>query len=293
MLLPPPRLVTARGALRRSLLIWGWGQLATGDRRGWLLAGLEAVSLIALVLVGWPAASGSSSDVVFLAGGLFVAAWAAVAIHAYRRAARRRAIFDLVAADGGAVDLLWLSPILIVASTLFWIVGGSGSSADSTTSRYAAAWRHDQAASAGTLFAMPPTVASVHAAWARQDVRLHDELARLSASLGPDAGIDPNAPFDSLRFEPVSDNAPQGSAGDSVTAADTAVTISVQVVRLETVQDRFLGLFPTSAVRIVPVEELGTIRLRPVPLPGAYGGAPTTIGWRIEALNLLGEQLGE
>ncbi len=291
MLLPPPRLVTARGALRRSMVLWGWGQIATGDRRGWLLGPIEGLWLLAIVLLGWPAASGLSSNLVFLFGSLFVAAWGAIAIHAYRRASRRRVVFDLPSADGGAVDLLWLSPIVIVAATAFWILGGSGSSADETTSRYAAAWRHSQAAQGSSLFATPPTTVDMVATWVRQDARLVAELARLSASLGPAAGINPLQPFDSLRFETLSGDAAQGATGTSDTAAQTIV-VSVQVVRIETIQGTFLGLLPTTNNRVVPVEELGTIRLRPVPLPPVYSGAPEITGWRIEGLDLLGEQLG-
>jgi hypothetical protein len=40
------------------------------------------------------------------------------------------------------------------------------------------------------------------------------------------------------------------------------------------------------------VEDLGTIRLRTVDLPGPFAGAPPVVVWRIDELDLLGERVG-
>src|SRR5207253_1292589 len=73
--IPAPRLPTARGALRRSLLIWGWGQLATGDWRGWLLLPLEPLCVAALAVLGVWFAPGEAVGWVFLAGFVVLGAW--------------------------------------------------------------------------------------------------------------------------------------------------------------------------------------------------------------------------
>jgi len=294
MLLPPPTLITPRGALRRSLVVWGWGQVATGDRRGWVLAAVEVVAVATLVVVGVPLASGTGATLLLLAGCAFAVAWGAVALHAYRRAIRRRITFGLTGADGGAIDLLWLAPVLIAASTAFWFAGGSGATPDAALSRYVAAWRHDRTADAIGLFAATPGAATPGAAtpgaatpgaaaletiWRAQDAQLVAQLTQLAASLGSDSGLEPTAPFDAVRFELQS-----GSA--------TAETVTMEIVRHETVPDTFLGIFPTTSDRVVPVANVGTVRLALVDVPPPWPGAPATSAWRITGLNLLGQAVG-
>ncbi|HEY3523431.1 MAG TPA: hypothetical protein VGK63_06980, partial [Candidatus Limnocylindrales bacterium] len=146
--LPAPTLVGPRGAIRRSLLIWGWGQLATGDRRGWLLAPLEAAALAAIWFIALPYASGTAAGIVFVAIAAFVALWAAQALHAERRARRRLAPFVAPGSvpHGAAVELLWLAPIVVAGGTAFWAMAGAGGSPDDVVAEYVATWRADQAA---------------------------------------------------------------------------------------------------------------------------------------------------
>ena len=139
-----PTLISPRGALRRSLVVWGWGQVATGDRWGLALAVGEVAALAALVVFGLPLASGTGANLLLLGGCAFGAAWIAVALNAYRRAIHRRLALGLTGADGGGIDLLWLAPVLIAASSAFWFLGGSGATPDAALSRYVAAWRHDR-----------------------------------------------------------------------------------------------------------------------------------------------------
>ena len=308
MLLPAPTLISPRGALRRSLVVWGWGQVATGDRRGWALVAVEMLAVAALVVVGLPLASGTDATLLLLGGCGFGAAWVAVALHAYRCAVHRRVTFGLPGADGGAIDLLWLAPVLIAASTAFWFAGGSGATPDAALSRYVAAWRHDRPADAIGLFAAsagsaglgsavlgsaplgsasgsaaPGSAglgsAALEAIWRAQDARLVAQLTQLAASLGPDSGLDPTAPFDAVRFEVQS-----GSA--------TTETVKVEIVRHETVPDTFLGIFPTTSDQVEPVASLGTVQLALVDVPPPWPGAPATSTWRIAGLNILGQAVG-
>lgn len=297
MALSPPILISPRGALRRSLVVWGWGQVAMGDRRGWVLAAVEVVAVAALVIVGVPLASGTGATLPLLGGCAFGVAWIAVALHAYRRTVRRRVAIGLSGADGGAIDLLWLAPVLIAASSAFWFLGGSGATPDAALSRYVAAWRHDRpgdavglfsvgsagsagAAAAGSVAAATaPGGATLLTMWRAQDAQLVAQLTQLAASLGSDSGLDPTAPFDAVRFERQS-------------ASPTAETITMEIVRHETVPDTFLGIFPTTDDQVVPVASVGTVRLTLVDVPPPWPGAPTTSTWRIEGLNLLGQSLG-
>jgi hypothetical protein len=284
--LPAPRLVGPRGAIRRSLCVWGWGQLATADRRGWLLLGLEVVGLGFLALVAAPYIRGTDSGIVFLAGSLFVAAWAAQALHAERRARRRSAPY---APDGrhpsAAVELLWLAPVVVVGATAFWSLTGPATSADDLLAEYVRLWRAGRAAEAAALFAVAPDPSTLGSVWQRQAARLTNESITAAVEAGPDGGIDPRRPWDAVRWE----EPPNESATSAPTGGRTAVGV---VVRRETVRDTFVGLVPTTSQRLIPVTTLGTIQLRTVELAGPFRGAPPVVVWRIGGLELLGERLG-
>jgi hypothetical protein len=273
-------LPTARGAVRRSLLIWGWGQIATGDRRGWLLVPLEPLAIAGLVLVGVPLASGTAANWVFLGGTLVLALWAGQAIHAYRRAVHRREPFGLSGADGGAIEVLWLAPIGIVAATIFWAVAGSSASAETTVSRYAADWEAGNATDASQLFVGAIDGAEVSDAWDRELPRLRNALVVAAAAAGPGGGIDPALPFDALRWEA------------DPPAPDGRVVVHVRLVRQEIVRDTFFGLVPTTRQRLVPIDDLGTLTLVRVANAGPVGGQPRIQAWRIENATMLGESIG-
>ncbi len=305
MPLPPPRLVSPRGAIRRSLLVWGWGHVATGERRGLLLAPLEVLCLAALLLGALPYASGTASGLVFVALAAFVAAWAAQALDAERRARRRLAPFARAdaAVAGAAVELLWLAPVVVAGATAYWALAGAGGSPDDVVAAYVARWRAGQATEAAALFATPPDPATIRSAWDRQAPRLANMVVAAAAQAGPDGGIDPAEPWRSVRWvdaasvEPtpggpaaVTGGVPSDEAGQSEVAGRSVVT--AVVVRRQSDVDAFLGLVPTRVVRSVPVGELGTIVLRTVSSPGPVSGAPPIVTWRIATLDLLGERLG-
>ncbi len=309
----PPGLVTPRGALRRSLVLWGWGQLATGDRRGIVLVALELLGLGAFAVAVPALLDGTLSVLLFLAGAAFVAAWGAIALHAYKRAVARRAPFvapiagllaspvdtlvaanaasttaearghlpaapgDAPAGDGGAIELLWLAPVLIVTASAFWTLGGSLGSPESTLATYVRDWRDGYGAQAASLFVGGSLPGDLAGAWSRQRARLHNQLVPIAATSGTDSGIDPSQPLDSLRF--IFDEA-------RADAVDTR-TVHVQTVRRETVRDTFFGLVPTTSQRVVTIADVGTISLALVHVAGVPGGT-----WRIASVDLLDEHLG-
>lgn len=285
--LPPPRVGSARGAIRRSLVAWGWGQLATGDRRGWLLLALEVVAVVGFALVAIPYARGTSSGLVFIAGAAFVGVWAAQALHAERRARRRLEPFAAGAPAGAAVELLWLAPIVVAGATAFWSLTGPATSPDDLLADYVDLWRTGRAADASVLFAVPPDPVGLEAAWQRQSARLTNETIRAAAQAGAAGGIDPTDPWASVRWnEP--DQTSTSTAGQGVNVAGR-FTAGATVVRRETARDSFLGLVPTTSERLVPIDDLGTIGLRTVELPGPLPGTPPVVAWRIDAVQLLGE----
>jgi hypothetical protein len=287
---PPRALVGPRGAIRRSLVAWGWGQLATGDRRGWLLLALEAVALLGFALVAISYARGTSSGLVFVGGAAFVAVWAAQALHAERRARRRLEPLATDSPAGAAVELLWLAPIVGAAATAFWSLTGPATSPDDLLADYVDLWRTGRPAEASVLFAVPPDPAGLDAAWQRQSARLTNETIRAAAQAGATGGIDPADPWASVRW-----NAPDEAAMSAAAEppnVDGRFAAEASVVRRETVRDSFLGLVATTTERLVPIDDLGAIRLRTVELPGPLPGTPPVVAWRIEAVQLLGESLG-
>jgi hypothetical protein len=238
------------------------------------------MAVAGLAWFGPPLIDGELAIWIFGAAVLFVVAWAAIALAAYRRAVRRREAFGLSGADGGAADLLWLSPVVIAGIMVAWGVGGTLARPDSTLTRYVRDWRTGDASDAATLFAAPVTATGVAAAWDRQMPRLRNELVRLDASGTSDDGIDPDRPLDSVRF--VDAPPPAGSGAD-------VHRIAVQVVRRESVPGSLFGLLPTTSQTLVPVAELGWIDLRLILRPSDRAGVPDDPVWLISEMDLLGE----
>lgn len=279
--LPPPRLVTAGGALRRSLLVWGWGQVAAGDRRGWLLPPLQAVGFAAMVAIAPSLADGVGASLAFALGAGLVLAWGAVAVHAYRRAARRRARLDLPAVDRGAMPLLWLAPVAMIASTGFWAVAAGAAEPAAVVAAYVGDWRDGRAAAASARFVDPPTSDDVRAAWLAQRTELRNALVRIEPKAGPDGGVNPDVPLDTIRW-----------VDGGETAAGSRL-IYAEVTRRETVRGLVLGLLPVSSQRLVPLERLGVAELRRVPAgEGPLPGGPWSEQWRLVRVELEGVVVG-
>ncbi len=253
-------------------MLWGWGQVVAGDRRGWL--GPPA-QLAALAALGWgtPAlVAGTNGELAFVAGAAVLAAWALIAVHAHRQAARRRAALDLPPGDTGAADLLWFGPLVIALSSSFWIAAGDAGDPGVLLDLYVAEWRAGRAADAAPRFATPPDPGALAEAWDRQGAALHNELVAIAAAAGPDSGINPDRPFDAVRWV------------DAGATASGGRLVAIDVARVETVDGQLFGILPTTSQRLVTLNRLGRIELRLVDRPGSGGGP----AWRIAGVEIGG-----
>jgi hypothetical protein len=208
-------------------VLWGWGQAATGDRRGFVLAAVEIAWLGTFAWFVPPLLDGGFVTAIFVAGVAFVAAWAAVALHAYRLAIRRGRPFDRSRPDGGAADLLWLAPAAMVGMTFLWAVGGTLARPESAMARYVHDWQVGDPADAVRLFASSPTAATLASNWEAQLATLRNELVRMGAVGGEDEGLDPARPFERIRFVDV----PSTMSGESG-APGSVRRIDVQLVKI-------------------------------------------------------------
>jgi hypothetical protein len=269
--------VSPRGALRLSLILWGLGQVAAGDRRGWLGLPLQ---LSALGSLGWfaaNAAQGSNAIFVFLGGVAVLALWAFIAGHAYRTATRRHAALDVAPRAAGAFELLWLSPFVVFGSTLLWASGGRLADPGTVAADYVGDWRAGQAEAAIQRFAAPPgDPGAVNQTWTQQLAGLRNDLVRVAAVAGDDVRIDPDDPLDSIVWIAQ----PTGESRSAI--------IDIEAVRTQPVQTQLLGLLPATSQRTETLERLGRIELRLVDLPGPVAGQ----GWRIVRVEAGGVALG-
>jgi hypothetical protein len=259
------------------LIVWGWGQVAAGDRRGWILPIVQLALVAVLLAIGPGAAQGTNAWLVFLAAAVVFALWAAIPVHAYRRAVQRHAALDVPLGRTGGLDLLWLAPIAVVFSTVFWSVAARTADPGTVLADYAADWRAGRAETAVGRFEMPPSDPSgVRDAWTAQLAKLRNDLVRLAAVSGPGSGIDPEDPLASIHWAARDD----GEPGTYI--------VDIEVVRRETIRGQLLGLVPSTSQRLVPLEKLGVAELRLVDLPGPLAGN----GWRIVRVEVGGTVLG-
>jgi hypothetical protein len=268
--------VTPRGALRRSLLVWGWGQIVAGDRRGWLGPPAQLAALAGLA-VGAPAlAAGTDGELAFVAGAAVLAAWGLIAVHAHRAASRRRTALNLPPGDAGAEDLLWLAPLVIALSTGFWIAAGDAGDPGVLLDHYVADWRAGRAIDGAGRFAAPPDPAALADTWRRQLAALRNELVAIAARTAPDSGIDPNRPFEAVRWV----DAGTSSAGGRL--------VALEVARRETVRVELFEVLPTTSQRLVTLARLGRVELRLVDRGATVGGP----AWRIVGAEIGGVVAG-
>lgn len=274
--LPLPSLVTPRDALRRSLVVWGWGQIAAGDRRGWLGPPAQLASVVALVLGAPILVAGTDGELAFVAGAAVLAAWGLIAVHAHRRAAHRRAALDLPPGDVSAAELLWLAPLAIALASGFWIATGDSGDPGVLLDSYVADWRAGRAADAAARFAVPPDPAALAESWSRQDAALRNELVAIAAAAGPDSGIDPDPPLDAIRWV------------EAGTTPSGGRLFALEVARLETIRGELFGFLPTTSQRLVTLGRLGRVEVRLVDRPGSAGGP----AWRIVGSEIGGITIG-
>jgi hypothetical protein len=248
--LPP-----AATVLRRSLFFWGLGQLAIGDRRGWLLLIAQPLAIAGLFVFAAVLIQGTRWMVVFPALLVVLLVWLGQALAAYRQAVARGAV------PGGELQVVGFLPLAVVAVTAFWLVGGSLGAPATTLGRYVSAWEHGDSEEATELFTTPMTTAEIDAMWVAQTAYL-------------------DQPFNSLRFTEEPSTSPDVS------------TVAVEIVRRQRVETTLLGFIPTATQETVVVEQVGSIDLRALPdtppswLSGVNTGARV---WLIETVGLQTE----
>ena len=115
------------------------------------------------------------------------------------------------------------------------------------------------------------TEAEIDAMWAAQTEYLEQQVLAAYAEYGPLSGIDPEQPFNSLRF-----------TEQEPTAADVS-TVAVEIVRRQRVESLLLGFIPTATQETVVVEQIGTIDLRSLPDPPPTWLAGLNSGARVLA----------
>lgn len=257
--------------------MWGWGQLSAGDRRGWLGPPAQLLALVAIVVAA-PHAAGVDAPLVHLLAAVVLAAWATIAAHAWHRAARRRAALG-AEPGGGAADLLWLTPLVIAAGSVLWMVGGAGSNPGLALDAYLGDWRAGRVGEGVGRFAGAVSAPALADAWARQDAALRNAVVRIVAA-EPTAEGAPARAIDALRW---TDRGPTPSGGRLLEA---------HVARPETVRGELFGLLPTTSRRLVPIEQVGTAELEPVAIEGRGGPLGQVVAWRIVRIVLAGETVG-
>jgi hypothetical protein len=245
---PPAETVPAAAkVLRRALVGWGLGHVMLGDRRGWLLLIAQPIAIIAVAVLADALIDGTRWLVVFPPLLALMVFWIAQAIDAHQRAVK------MGAKPGGEMSILVLLPIALVVLTTFWLLGGRHGSASATLEQYIEAWMRDRPEAAAPLFATPQTAQTVDEMWAGERAKLVASIGTAYASYGDESGLDPDHPFDSLRFR------------DPVPSGDGGVSMVVELVRNERVQTTVLGVIPTASQQEVVVERDLTIWLEEQP----------------------------
>ena len=232
--------------LQRSLTAWGWGHRLLGHIAvGWALLAAEvvAVAIVAWLTVGL--ADSSLYLVPFLAGAIFLVAWAWQAVAAYRIARSAfPAHFD-APERSRATAIGWLSVPLLVWSAGFWLIGAQAATPAAAVDGFVTAW------TAGEL---DPDE------WPADVIEAADD-AEAALGGGPDQ-------FQDVRFSIVDVSEPDA----------TSVGESVHFERQPTA---FLGIFPGS--ELVPVADVRLLTLElaasPVELPG--GGDIGAVRWEV------------
>jgi hypothetical protein len=258
-------------------VLWGWGHIVAGDRRGWLGPPAQVAAIAGFALGGPTLAAGTDGELAFVAGVALLVAWTLIAVHAYRLAARRRAALDLPPGDAGAADLLWLAPLAIALSSGFWIAAGDAGSPATVLDRYVADWRAGRATDAGARFLTPPDRAALAETWDRQLAALRNELVAYAAAAGPDSGIDPDRPLDIVRWV----DAGTTPSGDRL--------VALEIARREIVRGQLFAFLPTTSQRLVTIARLGRIELRLVDRPEPRGGR----AWVIVGAQIGGIAVGD
>lgn len=153
--------------LRLSMLAWGLGDRALGDRVagfGWLAAEIIGLAVVVYSLVAF--ADSTWYLLPFLLGTLFIGVWGFQAVQAFRRAERMQAARPPTQRGSPAAAIAWLTLPLLVWGTGFWLIGADGASPGAVLDRFVTEW---------------PELASGHSSW---KAGLTSDPADLSAVAG-------------------------------------------------------------------------------------------------------------
>lgn len=240
--------------LRRALLAWGLGDLALGRRAvGITLLGAEILTavLIAYLVIGL----GDTTWylVPFLAGVLFLVAWATQAVLAYRRARRAQGAIGPTPPRSPAAAVAWLSVPLLLWGTGFWLVAGNAASPAAVIDRFETSW--PALAGGGTLDA-GLSLNAVVVGTARDAIRTLQGLCAEHV-ISSDCATTPRNLLRDVRI----------ALSETDDGQATAVA---QVVTFERRPSRFLWLFAGTELVPVPRQTIMTLDLRAIAasLPG-------------------------
>lgn len=251
----------AAGVLRRSLLIWGWGDIALGDRRGWLLLLLQPIAIAGVAFAAWQLIDGTRWLAVFLPLVALLVFWIAQAVHAQRRA------LALGAAPGGELQLAFFLPVVLAAVSIFWLVGGRHGSPASAVEAYMAAWAAGRPDVAVGLFgATGPMPTELSSAWSEQRSWLTSAIETGRTTYGTQSGLDPARPFRNLRVTQTGPN-----------------SFTVELVRSESYQTTLLGFIPTAGQRTVVLAPVLSVHVFEQQVAGFLESSV----WRISSVEAL------
>ncbi len=238
-----------------ALLAWGSGHAALGERlTGWILLGAELVALLVVALLHVTLASTTAVLVPFLAGVAFLAAWAAQAIHAYRRARARDQAIGPAEPGSSATAIAWLGLPLLVWWSFFWLDGGSAASPAAVLDRYlrdAPTIAEGDAATAARLAVEPNALAT--------DTRT--VVAALRDACADD-------PCREATARTLLHGARVRLTGGAIGAEGDRARAIVESVHYERRATRFLGIFPGSDLVPVADRRLLTLDLEARAAPG-------------------------
>ncbi len=216
-----------------------------GDRRGWLLLALQVVAVIGVGLLAAVLIDGTRWLIVFPPLALLVVIWIGQAISAYHLALRRGG------SRGGELSITLLLPLGVGLLTLFWLFGGRHGSPSATLEAYISAWMNDRPDIAAALFTGSPSAAEVSAEWDTERGSIVGRIRDGQLVYGEESGLDPERPFDSLRFT-------ESASGVGV---DGRLPMVVEIVRSRAVEATVLGFIPTASQETVVVEQAAVIWL--------------------------------
>ena len=257
--------------LRRGLIIWGAGHLHIGDRRGWLLVLLQPLSVAGLLLIAVQLIDGTRWLVVFPPLAALLVAWAGQAIHAYRRAVA------LGAKPGGEMQAAVFLPFAVAALTVYWLIGGRNGSPTATLESYVVAWMSGRVDAATQLYVQAPAQVLLGQTWGAHAGYLGQRIEALASQYGDSSGMDPDQPFESLRFS------------EPTAAGAGRQTVNIDIVRRQRVETMVLGIVPTASQETVVVERGGTITLALVEEPPVSWlplARLPSFAWRIESVSI-------